>query len=68
MSPNTANMNWNGGAYGGRRMANEKRKVWHISCHGDNGDCSNDPTPNVTLEGKFYCDKHLNENRNQLKA
>lgn len=42
-------------------------KVWHARCHGENGDCSDEPTPNVTLKGEFYCDKHLSELRRGLK-
>jgi hypothetical protein len=40
------------------------RKMWKIICHGENGDCSNDASPNIEMDGKFYCDRHLREKRN----
>jgi len=43
------------------------RKVWIIRCHGDDGDCSDDASPNVELDGRFYCNRHLKERRSGKK-
>lgn len=39
------------------------RKVWTIVCHGESGDCSQDASPNIEMDGRFYCDRHLKERR-----
>ena len=39
--------------------------IWRISCHGEVGDCSKDESPNIDIDGRFYCDYHMRERRNR---